>query len=99
MGLLHAAQLPFRDYLVCVAVDVGYCAFENGTLAAVGVYHALFVGDLPVIVGRAVALADDAREVATLTGVELPVGFAGDTVSTVGDAHRTVVVHSREHRA
>ena len=94
---LHPAQFPLGNHLTGIAGNICERAFQNGTFTAIGVFHTLLVGDFPVIVCRAAALADDTAEVSSLTGIELPVCLAGYLVSTVGHTHLSLVVHGREH--
>ena len=95
----HTFEFPFGDDLPLGTADIGYCTFEYGSLATIDILDALLVCNLPIIVRRTVALADDTAEVAALTGVELAVSLAWHLLTTVGNAHPAVVAHRREHRA
>ena len=94
----HTFEFPLRDNLACVAAKVCYCAFEDCSFTAIDVLDALLVGNLPIIVRRTVALADDTAEVSALTGIELAVSLARHLLTTVGNAHLAVVTHRGKHR-
>ena len=82
-----------------LARSIGNDSFQNCALTAVGVFHTLLVGYLPIIVRRAVALADNTTKVTTLTDVELAICLAIHLLSTMCHAHRAVFIHRGEHRA
>ena len=60
MCFLHTLEFPLGNDFAAVPSGIGNRALEHCSLAAVGIYHALLVGHFPIIVGRTVALADDA---------------------------------------
>ena len=73
LSLDNTFEFPFGNHLAGISGEVGNCAFEHRALAAVGIYHTLFVGHFPIVIGRAAALADYAGEITALTGIELTV--------------------------
>ena len=99
VSFLYALELPFRDNFMGIARSIGNDSFQNCALTAVGVFHTLLVGYLPIIVRRVVALADNTTKVTTLTGVELAIYLAIHLLSTMCHAHRAVFIHRGEHRA
>ena len=93
----HTFEFPFRNDLTAGSRGIGSHTFQYGTFTSIGVLNTLLVGNLPIIVRRTVALADDTAEVSALTGIELSVSLAWHLLASVGYAHFAVIPHGRKH--